>query len=224
MNSPVEVPDPEQSFWRDLTGNRTALTIGAGVAVLAIVFVALSLQRPEPPTFAPSSPEPSPAGSDLVGPRIYTVDSRQPDRWQFFSFSRGGLVSDAGLSDWDLAFRRFQVIVNGGDGFTGKGGVISLSGASFDSLGLVPEEGYEGTAASRGDSIAAPLEDWYAYNFLSHLLSPAPSVYAVRTADGRYAKLRFLSYYCPGAQPGCVTFEYVYQGAGGREVISLEAP
>jgi hypothetical protein len=40
-------------------------------------------------------------------------------------------------------------------------------------------------------------------------------VYAVRTADGRFAKLQVISYYCTGAIPGCLTFRYVYQGAGG---------
>ena len=36
----------------------------------------------------------------------------------------------------------------------------------------------------------------------------------VRTADGRYAKLEILGYYCPGAHPGCLTFRYVFQGDG----------
>jgi hypothetical protein len=51
-------------------------------------------------------------------------------------------------------------------------------------------------------------------------VKPSPRVYALRTADGRYAKLEILSYYCPGAMPGCVTFRYVYQGAGGTELLS----
>ena len=61
-----------------------------------------------------------------------------------------------------------------------------------------------------------------------YLLTPAPGepfdghfeIYyaAPCTADGRYAKLQLLSYYCPGARPGCLTFRYVYQGAGGRSL------
>jgi hypothetical protein len=42
----------------------------------------------------------------------------------------------------------------------------------------------------------------------------------VRTADGRFAKMRILSYYCTGATPGCVTFEYVYQGSGSRRFVT----
>jgi hypothetical protein len=40
----------------------------------------------------------------------------------------------------------------------------------------------------------------------------------VRTADGRYAKLELVSYYCPRSQPGFVTLRYVYQGDGSRNV------
>jgi hypothetical protein len=43
-------------------------------------------------------------------------------------------------------------------------------------------------------------------------------VWAVRTADGRYAKLEMVGYYCPGPQPGCPTFRYVYQGDGTTRV------
>lgn len=40
----------------------------------------------------------------------------------------------------------------------------------------------------------------------------------MRTADGRYAKLEMVGYYCPGARPGCPTFRYVYQGDGTTAV------
>jgi hypothetical protein len=72
----------------------------------------------------------------------------------------------------------------------------------------------EGRAEPRNPAIAS----WYRYGFFSHVLTPKPHVWAVRTADGRYAKLEMLGYYCPGAQPGCPTFRYVYQGDGSTAV------
>jgi len=223
VTSPDETSGTGELLWRELARNRTAVTIATVTVLLAATFVTLTLRRPELATFVPSSREPTPAGGELVGPLTYTVDARSSDRWQFFSFSQGTVVTDPRPFEWDLAFRRFQVIVNGGDRFPGMGGVIGLRDAPFDSVSSLPEAGYQGTEAARGDSISPPLEDWYDYSFLSHLLSPTPRVYAVRTADGRYAKFRFLGYYCPGAQPGCVTFEYVYQGKGGREVLSFRS-
>jgi hypothetical protein len=168
----------------------------------------------------PSPIEARPAGERLVGPLRYTVDARNPDRWTYFSFSRGSVATDPRPFDWDLAFRRFQIIVNGGDAFPGMGGVRWVEGTAMDSIPVLPEAGYVGTEVVRGDSIAVPLDDWYEYSFFSHLLMPLPRTYLIRTADGRYARLRFESYYCPGAQPGCVTFEYSYQGRGGRDFSS----
>jgi len=40
----------------------------------------------------------------------------------------------------------------------------------------------------------------------------------VLTADGRYAKIQLVSYYCPRSQPACLTFPYIYQGDGSRVV------
>jgi hypothetical protein len=157
-------------------------------------------------------------GDTLVGPVVYTVDASNADRWAFFDFSRGSVVEAPEPTDWDLAFSRFTVIVNGGPGFEGRGGAQDLGEVGFDSVAVVPEAGYTVTEAG-ADSIHPVLARWYHYSFTSHLLTPKPSVYAVRTADGRYARLRFLGYYCPGAQPGCVTFEYVYQGGEGRTVV-----
>ena len=196
--------------------------IGWGIIAVIVLgtvsYVGVTLRRPEPPTFAPSPLEARPAEGRLVGPAVYTVDARDWDRWRFFSFSQGTVVENPRPFDWDLAFRRFQVIVNGGSDFPGMGGVVDLGEVPFDSVLVLPEGGYQGTRVAQGDSVTAAFDDWYRYSFLSHLLSPGPEVYGIRTADGRYAKLRFLGYYCPGAQPGCVTFEYVYQGAGGPEL------
>ena len=58
------------------------------------------------------------------------------------------------------------------------------------------------------DTTLAVVEDWYSYSFTTHVLRPRDRTFAIRTAAGRHAALRFLSYYCPGAQPGCVTVRY----------------
>lgn len=206
-----------------LQRNRQVILIGTVLVLLAGILVGASLRRPPPPAFPPSPVQPDPVGDRLVGPQVHTVEATHPDRWVHFSFQLGSLVPDPAPGEWDLAFRRFQVIANGGDGFSGSAGILDLGAVPFDSVREVPETGYEPTAV-RTDSVNAAIEDWYDYSFFSHLLTPKPRVYAVRTADGRFAKLELLGYYCPGATPGCMTFRYVYQGDGSRQVVPSESP
>ena len=200
--------------WRRHRGAGVALAIGGCGVLFMGLLVAMGLRRSAPETFVPTSLERQPAGGRLVGPRLFTVDASAADRWQFFSFEDGSVVQNPGPRGWDLAFRRFRVIVNGGVGFAGDGGVAELRTASLDSVTVAPGGDYVVNTA-RTDTTNAVLEEWYDYSYISHLLSPRPTVYAVRTAEGRYALLQFVGYYCPGAVPGCVTFRYMYQGGGG---------
>jgi hypothetical protein len=199
----------------------------AAVVALAVVLVGLTLRRPDVPMFPPTPPAANDVGRALAGPVLYTVDATSPERWRYFSFRLGAVVDAAGGTGWDLAFRRYQILANGGQGFPGGGGIVDLGSVRFDEVQAVPGTGYqanEGSPDPRNPAIAG----WYRYGFFSHVLTPKPRVWAVRTADGRYAKLEIVSYYCPGAQPGCVTFRYVYQGDGslvvGRTSVSAPRP
>jgi hypothetical protein len=201
---------------------RSLVAVVSALVALAVILVAATLRRPTPPTFAPTLAA-SPAGGELVGPVTFTVDASDPDRWRYFSFSDGTVLEHPPRFGWDLAFRRFQVIANGGEGLAGMGGLRDLGPVPFDQVRKAPTESYVQSRVHQGDTLNAAVERWYDYSFFSHLLTPKDRVYAVRTADGRYAKLEFLSYYCPGAQPGCVTFRYVYQGGGGTG-LTAHAP
>jgi hypothetical protein len=208
--------------WKQHRG-LVAVFVVAGCAFAAMaLLVVMGLRHSPPDTFVPTPLEPQPAGGRLVGPRLVTVDASAEDRWHFFSFEEGTVVESPGPLGWDLAFRRFQVIANGGDGFMGTGGIADLGEASLEEIRAVPGSGYTGNTAG-SDTINAAVQEWYDYSYFSHLLSPKPRVYAVRTADGRYAKLQFVGYYCPGAMPGCVTFRYVFQGAGGVGMLPARA-
>jgi hypothetical protein len=192
-----------------------ALAVGAVVGV-AFVLVALTLHAPEVPTYAPTPPAPRDVGRRLVGPILYTVDATAPDAWRYFSFRLGSVLDTPGPRDWDLAFRRYSIVA--GDGV----GILDLGETTLEAVATVPAGGYvanEGRAEPRNPAIAS----WYRYGFFSHVLTPKPHVGAVRTADGRYAKLEMVGYYCPGGRPGCPTFRYVYQGDGSTAVAARAA-
>ena len=187
--------------------------VGAGI-VLAGALVFLTLQRPPPLSFNITPPMVREAGDTLNGPLTITIDARAEAGWSFFDFSRSSVVDRPGSLDWDLAVRRFRIIVNGGPGFAGVSGVLALADTAFDRVQEAPADGYVRSAVLRGDSVNEALLKWYDYGFTSHILSPKPRVYVLRTADGRFAKFEILGYYCPGATPGCLTIRYVYQGSG----------
>ena len=205
--------------WRRDRGFIAVLAVGGSAIALMILLVASGLRRSAPETFAPTPIELRPARGQLVGPTLVTVDASQPDRWRFFSFEEGTVAQNPDPLGWDLAFRRFRVIANGGAGFAGTGGIADLGEVALEDVRAVPTTGYVPNTVG-SDTVNTAVQEWYDYSYFSHLLSPKPTVYAIRTADGRFAKLEFVGYYCPGAVPGCVTFRYVFQGAGGVDMRS----
>jgi hypothetical protein len=196
------------------------IAIVSVIVLVGAAFVAVTLRRPAPQGYAPTEPVENEAGEALIGPVRYTVNASAPDAWVFFDFSRGRTVPRNDPRGWDLAFQRFHIIANGGSGFNGRGGILDLGEVAFDSVMAVPSDGYVLTLP-KSDSTNPAIARWYTYGWSSHLLQPKPNVYAVRTADGRYAKLQILSYYCVGAIPGCLTFRYLYQGSGSVRFDSV---
>jgi hypothetical protein len=164
-------------------------------------------------------------GDRLVGPVFYTLEARAAEQWTYFDFSRGSVVEvphQFGV-DWDLAFQRHKILANGGaTNPKGRGAILNLGAVAFDAVMEVPAEGYieDVIASINPDTIVTEnlaIKAWYHYNFLTHVLQPKTNVYAIRTADGKYAKMRLVSYYCDGGQAsGCFTIEYAYQGDGSR--------
>jgi hypothetical protein len=188
------------------------------VIVLAVSFLLLmgalligSFTTPEFPPYAPTVPAPDPVGDTLVGPVTYTVEASAPEAWKRFDFSRAAMVESGG---WDIALRRTHVAA--GEGVW----LADLGPVPFDSVVQVPAGGYI-VAAATADTSHPAIGKWYEYSYLSHLLTSKRHVYAVRTADGRYAKFEILSYYCAGVGTACITFRYTYQGDGTRRVGAL---
>lgn len=171
------------------------LVVVAALFTVAMVWlVAASLVPLAVPTFAPDTAH-VPGGSvvDTV-----TIDARDPQRWRFLSFTRGPLVPPDSAG-WDLAVRRFRVL--------SSGDAVRIDTIMFDQLRDIPRTGYQATVFGR-DTVNPVIARWYRYDWLSHLLRPKPAVYVIRTRTGQVVKLAFLSYYCPGPEPGCVTVRF----------------
>jgi HmuY protein len=215
--------------WSRLRRWLRLVLLGLPLLGLATVFLAPWL-FPGPPVghFTVTPPNPIEVGERLVGPLFYTLEARAAEQWTFFDFSRGAVVEvphQFGV-DWDLAFQRHKILTNGGaTNPKGRGAILSLGEVALDDVIEAPAEGYVDDAIASINPEALTTENraikaWYHYNFLTHVLRPKPNVYVIRTADGKYAKMRLVSYYCEGGQAsGCFTIEYTYQGDGSRRFV-----
>jgi heme-binding HmuY-like protein len=156
----------------------------------AVTLVALTLRQPNLPTHAPTPPAPHDSGDGLVGPVLYTVDATNPEQWRYFSLHLGSVIENAGPKDWDLAFRRYQVIPNGGAEFAGSAGIRDLGDVPFADVKTVPEAGYQANDRSP-DPRNLAIASWYRYGFFSHVLTPKRHVWggcAQRTGATRRSR------------------------------------
>jgi hypothetical protein len=180
-----------------------ALLLGFALFVAALGYlVASSVVRRDARTFEPSPVLTTPRATDTVVVDTVTVDARDASAWRYFDLATGSVIIPPDTAGWDIAFRRFHVMV--------AGAAADLGAVGFDRVTTAPSSGF--VVSSRGPDATNPaFDNWYRYNVLSHLLEPGDHVYVVRTTNERYAKIEFLSYYCPGVTAGCPTIRYAYQ-------------
>jgi hypothetical protein len=151
------------------------------------------------------------------GTLMTVADATSDTEWCQFDLDTGRESSDE--HQWDLAFSRFRIRLNGG--LSGPAGVqvAALMDPSFAELTRAPNEGYspeqpdstgeEGDADTEPDNpFNAGAEDWYDYNVMTHELSAKPITYVVQSSEARYYKLRIESYYDKSGTPGAMKFEW----------------
>lgn len=167
--------------------------------------------------------------------QTFEVKSTSTTVWKYFSFSKNDTVTIANPATstaWDLAFQRYRVRTNSGESGPGTGGAANSykkGQQGFDALKTVSD-----TATFITDkSISIAVQQGYAIYIVNPALYtwfnielatqgtqivPSDYVYFVRTADGKYAKVWFKSYYSATNQSGYVTFQYKYQPDGSKNL------
>jgi hypothetical protein len=162
-----------------------------------------------------------------------TIDASAWDTWTYYSFSQGKevVISDFSTSmDWDIGFHRSDVRLNGGASGPGNAGSIDLGIIGFDTLSQAPMSGYiendsidiievfimpPNLVTVPGDTV---MPSW----IIVDTSNPPPvytvtnNIFAVKTADGKYAKVWLKSFHNENAESGHVTMEYVYQPDGSN--------
>jgi hypothetical protein len=163
--------------------------------------------------------------SNLISTSYAIINASSEKDWAYFDLSRGATVDihDKSSLEWDLAFRRGKVKSNGGaTNKFGKAGLIDLKDVEYESVTEVPTEKYIQDSSTRTEEENTVLLKWYKYNYLTHVMSAKKNVYAFRTADNKYAKLQFLSFYCENDETGCIKIRYTYQDNGSNSFLLSE--
>lgn len=206
----------------------TANLVIFGISIFSLFYLSNSnLDISEPPPEVGkaieskiANPEPKEVGENLSPEMTYTINAFSNKDWIYFDFSKGAIVSitDRSSPDWDIGFRRAKIMSNSGESNPdGKGGIVAIENAEFDSIVEAPESGYMADIKKNPLETENPAtERWYIYNYMTHELKPKKNIYVIRTAEGKYVKLQILKYYCEGIA-GCYTIKYVYQGNGSRK-------
>lgn len=188
-----------------------------GFLILAVIFIACSED-------AVVEPDPVPIESVIISE--FPADTGRKGEFTFFSFKEGKMIprEDSATTKWDIAFQATTIITNSGVRGPGRGGAIVLRNTDFAALKEAPADGYEIEQETKTAIPTGSGNGWYNYDPQAMIIRPIPGVVLViRTADGKYAKMRILNYY-KGA-PENITqddisrfykFEYVYQPDGTR--------
>lgn len=154
--------------------------------------------------------------------------------WIYFSFSTGKEVT--GITeknkterlDWDIAFNVNNMRTNSGKSGKGKGGAIALKETDLSKVATAPTTGYEVDKDIDIIEKIPPMPPLMMKSTGNQVLAkaitfdgPPPrytiekNVFVIKTADGKYAKIKFSSFYNKEGKSGYVSFKYVYQADGG---------
>jgi hypothetical protein len=146
------------------------------------------------------------------------VDASSTTVWQYLDLETGLAVTpDDPHADrtWDLAFRRFVILSNGGASGSGGGLVARLEGTSFEAVTRAPEDGWIEDAPdgpfdrddANDSAFANGTNDWYDYELATHTVTPRSDVvYVVRTPSRNHFKVQITGYYDAAGSPGFLRF------------------
>jgi hypothetical protein len=154
-----------------------------------------------------------PGDSDAV---TYTLDATSTTDFAYFSFSAGEEITvtdPASDSNWDMAFRRYEVKLNGGASGSAGVGALDLGDVSFDDLTAIPDSVTADHYAV--DAVSYVVEGWYGYNPETHQTPATLRPFVLKTNEGEYVKFRILEVVPSGMNAlGTLAVEYEVAASG----------
>lgn len=160
------------------------------------------------------------------------LDVKSYTDWVYFSFKKNEVVAVTDYANdmnWDIAFHRGDVRLNGGKSGKGKGAVVQTSIKNWDEVTEAPTTGYIAdeigtiTTAFTGDGVTT-AEQPFSKTLTGWLTvdtsNPPPKytingyIYVLKAADGNYVKLSLYDNKNEKNAAGYVSFKYQYNASG----------
>lgn len=144
------------------------------------------------------------------------VDATSEEAWVYLDLDEGLQldVDDPRTEpDWELAFMRFHIKLNGGASGTAGVEIAILEDVAFEDVDVAPADGYIRDLPDGDDENEEPdyaLQDWYDYDIMTHVLTPRPVVYVLRTDQSRHYKLQIDTYYDEAGTSGHMQFRWAW--------------
>ncbi len=156
-------------------------------------------------------PPPTPTGIETRGDGTFgvVIDATDEAEWVYLRFDEGLVDDDA---TWDLAIRRFTIAINGGVSGAGAGLAARDTAGSLADAARAPDDGWMADGPDGDDMGEEPdrvFDTWYAYDETTHVLTPEPGIYYVRSGDGeRYYAVAVEGYYDAAGSSGHVALGF----------------
>ncbi len=185
--------------------------------------------------------------SNLKSGEVENIDATDYSKWVYVSLETGKVVGTGDLEqiregdDWDIAFHRYNVRLNGGKSGSGKAGAYLAPGkigkTGWDAIVTAPNDGYVADKMTKimkeykmppvmVDASASPvITGGKAGTWLKMDMSSMPPTYSIsnqifiiKTAKGKYGKLWIKQYLGIDGKGGHITFKYAYQENGSKDL------
>jgi len=134
--------------------------------------------------------------TQLYAQEIKTINNLDASsKTAYFNLTTGKEVADAS-ADWDIAFNRTTVLINGGSSGTGKVTAALLKDTSFEKVTKRPDVDFRTDSEAEKAIPTGSGNGWYEYNMADHSINPIPGrILIIKTSEGKYVKLEILGYY-----------------------------
>lgn len=151
------------------------------------------------------------------------------DEWVYFDFETQSQVEPSKPVDseqWDIAFKRYRVKLNGGYHGTGEVIVSVIEDEVLANVTEAPREPWQSDTADvddDGDEFPEePVSKWYQYDGTTHVLTAYEIVYAIRTVEGSFYKFEFAGYYSQEGTSGHPSIRWAVLPEPIEEIVEPE--